>query len=224
MFPEYVLIKYNFSYWHIDFVHFLSVGCRADSDCSSQEACVNRECVNPCQYTQCGKNAICKTNYNHRAGCYCLDTYRGNPFISCERPECVTDNDCPYNLQCVSEKCTNPCNCAVNAECRITNHRASCRCPNGYTGDATQYCNPSEIIVICNSILASLLIFFQFQYQYKIHQHVRQILIVQVNWHVSQANVKIPVLKLLHAVSMLYALLLIHSHWEQWFVLVKLVM
>lgn len=81
-----------------------------------------------------------------------MDTYRGNPFISCERPECVTDNDCPYNLQCVSEKCTNPCNCAVNAECRITNHRASCRCPNGYTGDATQYCNPSEIIIICNSI------------------------------------------------------------------------
>ncbi|EAT34892.1 AAEL012905-PA [Aedes aegypti] len=116
------------------------IGCRADSDCPATEACVNRNCVDPCKYTQCGRNAVCRTDYNHNARCHCLDGYRGNPLTGCTRPECTRDDECPYHLSCQNEQCRDPCNCAPGAQCRVDNHRASCRCPPGYTGDASFAC------------------------------------------------------------------------------------
>ena len=124
------------------------IGCRANSDCPATEACVNRNCIDPCQYTQCGTNAYCKADYNHNARCYCLDGYRGNPLISCNRPECTNDDECPYNLACFNEQCRDPCNCAPDAQCHVSNHRASCRCPPGYTGDATILCSKGEYIIL----------------------------------------------------------------------------
>lgn len=122
--------------------HFvcLSVGCRSDSDCPPIHACVNRECVDPCSYTQCGLNAFCRPDSNHRARCYCPDNFRGNPLIRCERPECVTDAECPYNLACRDERCENPCNCGVGAICNVNNHVAQCSCPPGYVGNPQLGC------------------------------------------------------------------------------------
>lgn len=117
------------------------IGCRSDSDCPVTQACVNRECVEPCSYTQCGTNAICRSDYNHKARCFCPDNYRGNPLVSCNRPECTIDADCPYHLACLNEHCRDPCNCAPGALCRVDNHRASCRCPPGYTGDGNVACS-----------------------------------------------------------------------------------
>lgn len=116
------------------------VGCRSDSDCPATLSCVNRECVDPCINTQCGTNAVCKSDYNHRARCYCLEGYRGNPLISCTRPECTVDDDCPYRLACRNEQCQDPCHCGINAECRVDNHVASCRCPPGYSGNPNAEC------------------------------------------------------------------------------------
>lgn len=116
------------------------IGCRSDTDCPATEACINRDCVDPCRYTQCGTNAVCRSDYNHKARCHCLDNYRGNPLIECTRPECTSDNDCSYNLACQNEKCRDPCDCAPGAQCRVDNHRASCRCPPGYSGNGRDAC------------------------------------------------------------------------------------
>ena len=116
------------------------IGCRSDSDCPPIQACINRECVDPCTFTSCGLNALCKADSNHKARCYCPDNFRGNPLIRCERPECLRDDDCPYNLACRNERCEDPCNCGAGAVCRVDNHRAQCSCPPGYTGNPISEC------------------------------------------------------------------------------------
>ena len=124
---------------------FFSVGCRADNDCPPTQACVNRNCVEVCDQIQCGRNAICRSDYSHHARCYCLDGYRGNPLVSCERPECTSNNDCPFHLACLNERCQDPCNCAPGAQCRVDNHVATCKCLPGYVGDAYTRCTLVEV-------------------------------------------------------------------------------
>ena len=63
--------------------------------------------------------------------------------FSAKRPECTTDPECPDHLACIREKCQNPCfttTCGVNAECRVTRHRAICYCKPGYEGDPYRIC------------------------------------------------------------------------------------
>ncbi|PNF22176.1 hypothetical protein B7P43_G05064 [Cryptotermes secundus] len=116
------------------------IGCRSDSECPPTQACVNRQCEDPCSYTQCGVNAICRADSNHRARCYCPDSYRGDPLILCSRPECTSDDECPYSLACRSDRCENPCSCGGGALCTVTNHQATCQCPPGYVGNPHVSC------------------------------------------------------------------------------------
>lgn len=61
-------------------IYFLTVsGCRRDSECSQNEACIKGVCGNPCN---CGSNAICEV-INHKAVCKCLPGYGGNANIGC---------------------------------------------------------------------------------------------------------------------------------------------
>lgn len=73
-----------------------------------------------------------------------MDGYRGNPLVSCERPECTTNSDCPFHLACTNEHCQDPCNCAPGAQCRVDNHIATCKCLPGYVGDAYTRCTPVQ--------------------------------------------------------------------------------
>lgn len=57
----------------------LSVGCRANSECPSDTACLNTRCVKPCD---CGEHTECHV-INHRPICTCLPGYQGNPNIGC---------------------------------------------------------------------------------------------------------------------------------------------
>merc|ERR1711892_961288 len=57
------------------------------------------------------------------------------PYTRCTKPECVVDEECPQVLACRNEKCVDPCNCAVNANCIVRSHRARCQCYEGYQGD-----------------------------------------------------------------------------------------
>lgn len=60
--------------------------------------------------------------------------------MRCERPECTRDDECAFNLACKNERCEDPCNCGVGAQCRVDNHRAQCRCPPGYSGNPLVSC------------------------------------------------------------------------------------
>ena len=111
-----------------------SVDCESSYDCPSKKMCQNNECVDPCTYLECGKNAVCKVNSNRQAVCYCPDSYIGNPQTLCKLPECNTNRDCANNLACENNKCVNPCQCGLNAECFVQNHVAVCSCLPGFWG------------------------------------------------------------------------------------------
>ena len=129
---------------NVQHVHCVSAGCKSDNECSYSEACINRECQDPCPYERCGTNAICSTQV-HQPKCSCLPGYDGDPYVQCKQPECRTDPDCPYTLACRNEKCVDPCDCAANADCDARNHRGYCTCRTGFTGDPyTAGCYPSK--------------------------------------------------------------------------------
>lgn len=55
--------------------------CTINSECRSQEACINQKCRDPCQGA-CGLNTICRV-INHTPSCACVEGFIGNPFINC---------------------------------------------------------------------------------------------------------------------------------------------
>lgn len=61
-----------------------------------------------------------------------------------EVPGCKSDDECPLTDTCLNRQCVNPCAatnpCASNAVCQATNHKAVCRCPDGFIGNAFVNC------------------------------------------------------------------------------------
>lgn len=55
--------------------------CISHSECSSNRACINEKCRDPCPGS-CGNNARCEV-INHIPICTCSDEYTGDPFTSC---------------------------------------------------------------------------------------------------------------------------------------------
>ncbi|CAB4059875.1 unnamed protein product [Lepeophtheirus salmonis] len=105
--------------------------------------------VDLCSRNPCGPNAKCVSR-NNAVGCICNPGYFGNPHIEC-RPECVINNDCPYNKACIQQKCIDPCQgaCGYKAECRVVSHNPECYCPSGLSGDPFSLCReipPTEPI------------------------------------------------------------------------------
>lgn len=64
--------------------------CTVSSECSSNKACINQKCVDPCPGT-CGINAKCET-INHSPICSCQTRYTGDPFTRCYPIPSKTDN------------------------------------------------------------------------------------------------------------------------------------
>ena len=62
---------------------------------------------------------------------------------------CVSNNDCGNQEICRDRACVNPCvvsnPCAQTAQCTVNQHRTSCTCPAGTTGDPFRSCYPSTI-------------------------------------------------------------------------------
>ena len=71
-------------------------GCARDDDCPNGEACVNRQCVNPCD---CGSGASCFIE-NHRPICVCPPGFIGDPQIACEPVGCQSDNGSQPSTLC----------------------------------------------------------------------------------------------------------------------------
>lgn len=55
--------------------------CTINEECSSNLACINQKCTDPCPGS-CGLNAECHT-LNHVAVCTCIENYIGNAFTQC---------------------------------------------------------------------------------------------------------------------------------------------
>jgi len=55
--------------------------CTINPECSSNLACVNQKCSDPCPGS-CGTNARCNV-VNHTPVCSCNSGFTGDPFIGC---------------------------------------------------------------------------------------------------------------------------------------------
>lgn len=133
-------------------IQCLAIACRDNSECPHNLACVNDQCIDPCEKDTCGVGAVCSVTA-HRRACQCLEGYSGDPEVAC-RPQswaCVVDHDCGVGLVCVRGECADPCKrerpCATNAMCTVQETRpiksVTCTCPAGFTGDAEVQCRKS---------------------------------------------------------------------------------
>ncbi|KAJ8954751.1 hypothetical protein NQ318_011446 [Aromia moschata] len=113
--------------------------CRSDSDCPSQQACINLYCVNPCASGHvCTQDQECRvldTLPLRTVMCQCpADTVvdaSGRCVQIKIRPECQVDADCSDKDKCIRGSCIEACkvdNCGVNALCNSFNHLAVCSC------------------------------------------------------------------------------------------------
>ncbi len=126
--------------------------CVTDSDCPATAACLAGLCKDPCgQPDVCGKNAECLTE-NHQPICRCAFQTTGDAKVECYTLECVDSQDCASNEQCLRNKCVDACHsptaCGLNSDCKAANHRATCTCRSGFTGNPTQGCVG---VVFCTS-------------------------------------------------------------------------
>ena len=96
--------------------------------------------TDPCHPNPCGINAVCR-NRNGAASCQCIPETCGDPYVIC-KPECVTNDDCPFDKACSNNKCVDVCvgTCGTNAICQVVSHVPICTCPPGYEGDAFVFC------------------------------------------------------------------------------------
>lgn len=96
--------------------------------------------INPCLPNPCGPYSQCK-EINEVPVCSCLGNYVGRP-PNC-RPECMIDVECPGNLACISERCSDPCpgSCGIYATCTVVKHVPICTCDQGFTGDPFSGCS-----------------------------------------------------------------------------------
>lgn len=121
--------------------------CTSNSECSSNLACVNEKCRDPCPGA-CATFAKC-TVVNHNAVCSCLPGYIGDASQSCTlaplpSKELKSNSWCSMFIFFISNLATErprpptPCSpspCGPNAECREKNGAGACICSPGYFGD-----------------------------------------------------------------------------------------
>lgn len=110
--------------------------CVASSDCSSDRACINQKCQDPCPGS-CGDGAVCEVR-DHNPICSCVRGQTGDPFVRCEPVRAEPETAPPKK----SDPC-NPSPCGVGAQCRGQGtNSATCYCPPNYQGDPYTSCRP----------------------------------------------------------------------------------
>ena len=67
----------------------IDTGCKGDIECPTREACINKECQNPCTAIKpCAANAVCivqNTLPLRTMICTCDEGYVGRGDVSCEK-------------------------------------------------------------------------------------------------------------------------------------------
>lgn len=107
--------------------------CVLNSECPSQEACINQRCKDPCPGS-CGVDAECHVQ-NHVPVCTCLQGYQGDAFTVCRPIPVATERPQPKDL-------CNPSPCGENAKC----NNGQCTCLAEYHGDPYTRCRPECVI------------------------------------------------------------------------------
>lgn len=109
--------------------------CASNSECSSNLACINQKCKDPCP-GMCGENAECRV-VSHTPNCVCTIGYVGDPFT-----QCITAHTPVYEqaTPCIP----NPC--GANAQCREQNNAGSCQCLPEYIGNPYEGCRPECVL------------------------------------------------------------------------------
>nr|CAD7393327.1 unnamed protein product [Timema cristinae] len=127
------------------------VGCRSNSECPGDKACINNKCVSPCEVNSpCPLPSECRV-YNHQPDCTCPAGYVGDTLQGCQKTDitCSGDFDCPSQTACINGACVNPCTatkpCGVNALCKVLDtvpvRTMICECQPGYQGNAAVQCD-----------------------------------------------------------------------------------
>lgn len=71
--------------------------CISNSECSSQLACINNKCQDPCPGS-CGFNADCNV-VSHTPICSCRTSMTGNPFEQCTEVQSKLNKLVPNQLE-----------------------------------------------------------------------------------------------------------------------------
>lgn len=120
--------------------------CFRDDDCTSNMACVEGKCRNPCM-VQMSRGAVCPGNkscqvQDHKPICICLKDCQ--PALSI----CLRDNGCPAGMACRNYQCVNPCDyatCGPNSPCIVEDHKPVCKfCPQGFVADSRNGCQKGK--------------------------------------------------------------------------------
>ncbi len=65
------------------------LGCQGDGECPSKEACIERDCKNPCLFIKpCHRNADCKvydTLPRRTMTCTCKEGFTGKGDVKCDK-------------------------------------------------------------------------------------------------------------------------------------------
>ena len=74
---------------YIDFIVPIDTGCKGDIECPTREACINKECQNPCTAIKpCAANAVCQVQNTlplRTMICTCDTGYVGRGDIACDK-------------------------------------------------------------------------------------------------------------------------------------------
>lgn len=101
--------------------------------------------MDPCkERNPCGPNAKCQTTKQGPV-CTCPEGFEGDAYIRCQPSGCQDNSQCPVSQECREGECMDPCDlqqCVANSECVVQNHRATCKCLEGYSGNPDRFCSP----------------------------------------------------------------------------------
>lgn len=129
--------------------------CVTNSECSSNLACINNRCTDPCPGS-CAYNAQCNV-INHIPICSCPRDYIGDPFVSCQPapPRKINKYAVKFKLKSlitlsivltakppVKDDPCDPSPCGPNAVC----NDGQCTCISEYQGDPYVGCRPECVL------------------------------------------------------------------------------
>lgn len=130
--------------------------CNLDKQCSSDKACIEGRCQNPCTASKkapCPKDKSCEV-LNHQPICICMKDC--SPSLSI----CLRDNGCPRNQACRVFKCVDPCktaSCPADTPCYVEDHKPICKfCPPGFISDAKFGCLKGKINFFTGTLVIEL--------------------------------------------------------------------